>query len=64
MKVNVSPNGKNIGWTRRKEPPKFDELDEAAIKIAEISSAMEDDTEKAINQIEMLRNQTKRKAER
>ena len=62
--MNVSPKGRNIGWARKKEPPKFDALDEAAIKIAEISSAMEDDTEKAINQIEMLRNQTKRKAER
>jgi len=63
--INVSPKGQSIGWSRKKKAPeKFDALTESAIRIAEISSTMEDDTEKAINQIEMLRNQTKRKAER
>lgn len=38
-------------------------MDEAAVKIAEITSLMEDNTESTISSIEMLRTQTLRKAE-
>jgi hypothetical protein len=63
--INVSPKGRDVGFRRKekKEPKEFDAMTKAAIKIAQISSQMEDSTESAISQMEMLRQQTKRKAQ-
>jgi hypothetical protein len=64
MKINVAPKGRNVGFKRRKSKEYTpDSMDEAAIKIAEITGLMEDSTESTINSIEMLRTQTLRKAE-
>lgn len=63
--INVSPKGQNVGWARRTPKVKeFDEIDEIAINMARVTSQMENETESAIDKIEMLREQTKRKAEK
>ena len=63
--INVSPKGKNVGWNRKNPKAReFDEMDESVMNMARVAGQMENETESAIDQMEMLREQTKRKAEK